>query len=87
MSEVPELIWGKVDKVECVGDITAFYVLDGKKKTDVFNMHGLTKGKIYHPLGMTFQSFQDGTKELCYIIEDDNGKVGLRSARNFRVVT
>lgn len=86
MSEIPDSVWGKVEKVECVGDITAFYVLDGKKKTDVFSLLGLTKGKTYHPLGMAFQSFEDGTRELCYIIQDDDGRVGLRSARNFRVV-
>lgn len=87
MAEPPEHIWGKVEKVECIGaDIAARYILDGKKKTDVFSLYGLTKGKVYHPLGMVLQTFEDGTKELCYVIEDDEGKVGLRSARNFRVV-
>lgn len=83
---VGEHIWGSVEKVECVGSMAALYILDGKKKTDVFDMNGLTKGKVYHPLGMAFQSFEDGTKELCYVIEDDEGKIGLRSARNFKVV-
>jgi hypothetical protein len=87
MGEPPEHIWGKVEKVECVGDIAAFYILDGKKKTDVFSIYGLTKGKIYHPLGMVLQTFEDGTRELCYIIEDDEGKIGLRSVRNFKVVS
>jgi len=81
-----EHIWSKVEKVKCVRDITALYAR-GKKETDVFDLDGLTEGKIYHPLGMAFQSFEDGTRELCYIIQDDNDKVSLRSTRNFRVVT
>jgi len=81
-----EEIWGKVGKVECVPSIEGRYLLDGKKKTDVFDISGLTKGKIYQPLGMAFQVFEDGTKELCYVIEDDEGRVRLRSTRNFRAV-
>jgi len=81
-----EEIWGKVEQVKCVPSIEGSYLLDGKKKTDVFDTSGLTKGKIYYPLGMAFQVFENGTKELCYLIEDDDGKVRLRSARNFKVV-
>jgi hypothetical protein len=86
LSEPAEHIWGKVEKVECVGDIAGLYILDGKRKTDVFDMHGLTKGNIYNPLGVAFQSLSDGTRELCYLIKDDEGKVKLRSTRNFKVV-
>jgi hypothetical protein len=86
MSE-PEHIWGKVEKVECVGDISSLYILNGKKHTDVFDMHGLAKGRTYVPLGMAFQVLSDGTRELCYLIKDDEGKVKLRSARNFKVVS
>jgi hypothetical protein len=71
------VLWEKVEKVECIAETGG---------ADVFSVEGLTKGKIYHPLGMAFKVWEDGSRELCYILEDDSGRVGLRATRNFRVI-
>lgn len=72
-------LWGKVENVESL-------IGPGGGGAEVYRGEGLTKGKIYHPVGMAFEVYTDRSRVLCYIIEDDDGVVGLRAMKHFKVV-
>jgi len=60
----------------------------GKLKigSGIFGTSDFTESKTYDVIGMAFETYPDGSRELCYILKDDTGTVALRSTSRFEVV-
>jgi len=52
----------------------------------IYNTKNFADDKVYDVIGMAFQVYEDGSRELCYILKDDTGIVALRSTSRFEVV-